>query len=353
MKNILFATMILWFGSCSTAPVLNTESERLQSLDINRVNEIFRIQSIAAKDIWPGFEKAKFRFILVGQKYQWAVNVDPMPSYYKALPIPESLNKEITSLGVTEKYRDEFGIKQSDAPEILYNSYSKEMTDLHFKHSIYLVKTLDEYHRMGDKQDVEEWVHISLHELFHTFQDQYINYTPELLKAIIIPLKKSITKDAEHTELLKPEVELLAKAACSESLKEIKMHLKTALQLRQKRWAFIEKKYSLKPERWERFDSWAEGTAHYVEHMIMSKMSLYKNDTLLVRDPFFSKFNEYTEENKTNWCSRIASNKKKSYWYSLGFSYALILDRLMPDWKSKGFDNELFFDAFFKKLNII
>lgn len=345
--------MMLCLGSCSTAPVASTEPEQLQALDINRINEIFRIQSIAANDVWPGFGKAKFRFILVGQKYQWAINVDPMPTYYKTLPIPDSLNKEITSLGVTEKYRDEFGTKQIESPEILYNSYSKEMTDLHFKHSIYLVKTLDEYHRIGDKQDAEEWVHISLHELFHTFQDQYVNYTPELLKSITIPLKKNITKDAEHTEMLSPEVELLAKSACSASKKNAKKYLKSALQLRQKRWKFIEKKHAINPVRWERFDTWAEGTAHYVEHMIMSKMSLYKNDTLLARDPFFSKFNEYTEENRSNWCARIASNKKRSYWYSLGFAYSLILDKLMPDWKTKGFDNELFFDAFFKKLNLI
>lgn len=345
--------MIVWFGSCSTAPVVNSESEQLQTLDINRINEIFRIQSIAAKDVWPGFEKAKFRFVLVGQKYQWAFNVEPLPSYYKVMPIPNSLSKEITSLAVSEKYRDEFGEKQSEAPEILYSAYSKEMTGLHFKHSIYFVKTLDEYHRIGDKQDAEEWIHISLHELFHTFQDQYVNYTPELLRAITIPLKKSITKDVEHTELLKPEVELLAKAVCSNSSIETKKYLKSALKLRKKRWSFIEKKYHVKPAQWERFDSWAEGTAHYVEHQIMSKMSLYKNDTLLARDPFFSKFNEYTEENKTTWCSRIASNKKRSYWYSIGFSYALILDKLMPNWKTKGFDNDLFFDAFFKKLNVM
>ena len=353
MKILMLVAVLMGLASCSTTPVKESESEHLRSLDVNRINEIFRIQSIAAKDVWPGFEKAKFRFILVGQKYQWAVNVNPMPSYYRALPIPEALNKEIVSLGVTEKYRDEFGAKQTEAPEVLYNSYSKEMTGLHFKHSIYLVKTLEEYHRIGDKQAAEEWIHISLHELFHTFQDQYVNYTPELLKAITIPLKKNITKDIEHTELLKPEVELLAKAACSSSSIEAKRYLKSALKLRQKRWAFIEKKYNVKPERWERFDSWAEGTAHYVEHQIMSKMSFYKNDTLLVRDQLFSKFNEYTQENNVNWCSRIASNKKRSYWYSLGFSYSLILDKLMPDWKTKGFDNELYFDAFFKKLNLL
>ena len=349
----MWIIIIIWLSSCSTAPIANSESEQLQSLDINRINEIFRIQSIAAKDVWPGFEKAKFQFILVGQKNQWAINVDPLPAYYKVLPIPDSLSKEITSLAVSEKYRDEFGEKKTEAPEILYNSYSKEMTGLHFKHSIYFVKTLDEYHRMGDKQDAEEWIHISLHELFHTFQDQYVNYTPELLKAIIIPLKKSITKDVEHIELLKPEVELLAKAACSDSLSVTKKYLKSALKLRQKRWIFIEKKYHVKPDSWEQFDSWAEGTAHYVEHQIMSKMSLYKNDTLLVRDSFFGNFNEYNQENKKSWCSSIASNNKKKYWYSLGFSYSLILDKLMPSWKTKGFDNNLFFDAFFKKLNLL
>lgn len=353
MKMVILGVFLFNLASCTTASVTNLEPEQLSSLEINRINELFRIQAIVGKEVWPGFEIEKFRFILVGQKNQWAINVEPLPSYYKALVVPESLNKQVTSLAVTEKYRNEFGEKLNEAPEILYNAYSKEMTGMHFNHSIYLVKTLDEYHRIGDKQAAEEWIHISLHELFHSFQDKYVNYTSDFLKAIVIPLKKSIVKDTEHTELLKPEVELLAKAACSTSIKETKKYLKHSLQLRKKRWLYIEKKYQVKPERWERYDSWAEGTAHYVEHQIMSRVSAYKNDTLLVGDPFFNKFNNYTEENKSTWCSRVASNKKRSYWYSLGFSYALILDKLIPDWKTKDFDKNLFFDNLFKKLNLI
>lgn len=159
-------------------------------MDINRINEIFRIHSIVAKSVWPGFENAKFSFILVGQSHQWAFNVDPMPSYYKITAVPAALNKDITSLGVSTTFYNELGEKKSEAPEILYNSYSKEQTGLHFKQSIYFVKTLDEYHRIKDKQDAEEWVHISFHELFHTFQDRYVDYTNEFEKAIQVPFKK-------------------------------------------------------------------------------------------------------------------------------------------------------------------
>lgn len=351
IKIILFVSV---FGLLSCASVkTNSNTDQISSLDVNRINEIYRIQSIVAKEVWPGFEKAEFRFVVVGQKYQWAINIDPLPAYYRTISVPEGFNKAITSLAVTEIYRNEYGEKKSEAPEVLYNGYSKENTNLHYKHSVYFVKSLDEFHRIGDRQDAEEWVHISLHELFHTFQDQYVNYTPEFLDSVIIPLKKIITTDEQHTKLLKPEVELLAKAVCAGAIKDTKKFLKLALQLRKKRWAYIHAKYKVSHEHWERFESWAEGTAHYTEHQIMSKYPQFKEGTLLNKDPYFSKFNEYTVESQNKWCERIASNQKRKYWYVLGFSYALILDKLMPEWKSSGFDNNLFFDAYFKKMRLI
>lgn len=321
--------------------------------DVNRINEIYRIQSIAAKEVWPGFENAKFRFVMIGKNNQWAINVDPLPAYYKKIKVPTTFNKkDVTTLGVTEIYRNEIGEKFNEAPEVIYNASSKENTDLHYKHSVFFVKTLEEYHRIGDKQDAETWVHISLHELFHTFQDDYINYTPEFLKSTSVPIKKTIPDDVDHNKFLLKEVKLLGKAACSNSLPETKTFLREALQIRKSRWAYIHKKYKISPEHWERFESWAEGTAHYVEHQIMARYSKYRDGTLLINDPYYSKFNEYTEETQAKWCQRISSHQKRKYWYTLGFAYALILDKLLPEWKQGPFDNQLFYDAFFKKLDI-
>lgn len=352
MRSIITAFLIALVSACSTIKI-NSNSEAVPAGDMNRINEIYRIQSIVSKEVWPGFENAKFRFVMIGKKYQWAINVDPMPEYYKKIDVPKSFNSGITSVGVTEIYRNEIGQKLNEAPAVIYNSFSKENTDLHYNHSIYFVKTLEEFHRIGDQQDAETWIHISLHELFHTFQDQYVRYTPEFLNSTRLPIKKTLPDDVEHNKLLLPEIKLLAKAACSTSKKEMKELLKKSLQLRKKRWAYIHKKYNISHEHWERFESWAEGTAHYTEHQIMARYPLFKNGTLLVDDPYYGKFNEYTKESPAQWCEQIASNQKRKYWYSLGFAYALILDKLIPDWKQDKFDNELFFDAFFKRLNVL
>ena len=136
---------------------------QFQKLILIELMKFFRIQSIVANEVWPGFEKAKFRFVMIGEKNQWAINVDPMPEYYKKISVPSSFSDEITTLGVTEIYRNERGQKLKEAPAVIYNASSKENTDLHYKHSIFFVKTLEEFHKIGDKQDAETWVHISMH----------------------------------------------------------------------------------------------------------------------------------------------------------------------------------------------
>ncbi|WP_413576611.1 hypothetical protein ACLVWU_01080 [Bdellovibrio sp. HCB290] len=350
MKLLALILALLTVVSCTTP---SKPVSQLSSLDIVRINELFRIQKKVAKDVWPGFENAEFRFVVIERTNQFAINVNPLPDYYTPTSLPKSVVQEITSVAKTEVFRDAFGNKQPDAPAVLYNAYSKEMTGMHFKHSIYFVKSLDEYHRSGDKQTTEEWIHISFHELFHTYQDQFVNYDSALMKEITTPIKREIAKDDEHRKLVKKEVELLGQAACSASMTKTKANLKKALQLRSKRWAFLEKKYAFKPLQWERYDAWAEGTADYVELHLMSKFAFYQDDTLLKSDPFFDGFKEYKKEIQQAWCELISSNKKQSYWYSLGFAYALILDKLMPDWKTKKLDSKLFFDAYFKELKVL
>lgn len=353
LKKLIFIFVALVLNGCASSPIKSFVSDKPTSLDVNRINEIYRIQESVGDQVWPGFGKAPFKFVLVGRTYQWAFNVDPLPNYYKVLELPPDLNKAVNSVAVTETYRDEFGEKKENSPETLYNSYSKEMTAGHFKHSIYLVKTLDEYHRDGDDQAVEEWIHISMHELFHTFQDQFVNYTPEFLHSIETTIKKKLRNDEGHIALLQPELALLAKASCSDSKPDIKKFMQKALKLRKKRWAYIQKNYDFNPAQWERYDAWAEGTAHYIEHMIMARVAQFEPKTLLKNDPYFRQFVSYSDESDTRWCAEIGDVSKKSYWYSLGFAYSLVLDKIQPEWKSEKPDKKMFFDSNFKKLGLL
>ena len=325
-------------------------SYAIKPRDVARMKEIQRIQKAAAAEAWPGFEAAPMRMIFVDENLQWAFNVDPLPSYYKAIEVPDDLKSIFRTAAVTESFRDEVGVKSTKVPDALYRTFSSAQTEQHFQHSIYFVKSLDDFHRSGDRMDAEEWVHISLHEIFHTFQDGFVNYTPEFVKRTSVSYKSTIREDNDHSALLGPELKLLAEAACAKTVEKVKLGLKKALALREKRWAFIEKKYGVSPRHWERFDAWAEGTAHYTEHKIMSRWSDYASKTELRNDPFFAGFSKYQSENEANWCARIAENKKRSYWYSIGFAYSLILDRLYPNWKNVPLNQELFLDGYLNSL---
>ncbi len=93
-KNLTFLFLIMFTTACSSIET-NSSNDVIPKADINRINEIYRIQSAAAKEVWPGFENAKFRFVMIGDENQWAINVDPLPEYYNKVAVPSSFNREV------------------------------------------------------------------------------------------------------------------------------------------------------------------------------------------------------------------------------------------------------------------
>jgi hypothetical protein len=352
--SVILLLAVLGCAHRETVPPLSAETQNpyeLSNEDVLRLQELARIRSLVGEEAWPGFGKEELGMVLVGSQNQWALDIDEPPKYYVKVGVPLNLHESVQTMSITKAFRDWRGELLPEAPASLYRAFSKEQTGNHYRQSVFFVKSLSEYHRTGDKMSSETWLHISLHELFHVYQDRYVKYTPEFMKAVDVPFKEKIRDDPEHEKLFEPELKLLAEAVCNPDAKKMKKQVKAAMKLRQKRWDYITKKYGMKPDTWERYDAWAEGTAYYVEHQIMSKWAQYAEQSLLLKDQAFEGFKDYKYENKEAWCETVGM-KKKSYWYSLGFAYSLIMDRMDIAWKTKR-PSAQFFDGYFKDLDLM
>ena len=327
-------------------------SPSLSTIETSRIRELYRVWAIAGDQGWPGFNQSNFNlsFILIDQNSQWAVNVEPLPAEYVAVEIPQTLLPMIKGLAETQPYRNERGEKELNTPKEIHRSFPPEYTNFHFKHSIYFVTSIEGFQTEGQTITADDWIHISLHELFHNYQDRFVQYSPEFTKAISFPYWQQLREDHQFNGYVSSELKLLAQAACGNQKEQIRQDLKAALRIRNERWDYIEKRFGSSPKAWERYQVWAEGTAHYVEHKIMSHWPVYSTSSELSSDPYFKNYEAYKSESLTTWCKDIASYSH-TYWYDVGFAYALILDKLEPTWKVKLPSSSLFFDAYFKSLH--
>lgn len=354
MKNLAFCFFI-FAVSCTHKPHRPAATARplLEDQEIARIQELYRVWKLAGHKAWPGFNSANFslRFILISKNSQWAINVNPLPAYYSKVEVPGPLQGFVNSLAVTEPYRNEFGEKESSLPVEMHRSLPPEYTRFHFKHSIYFVTSIEGFQTEGQTISADDWIHISLHELFHNYQDQFVNYSPEFTKEITFPYGDKLKKDQKHNSYLVSELKFLAQAACGANRKQILQNLNQALRIRNQRWKYAEKKFGVSFRTWERYQTWAEGTARYVEHEVMSMWPMYANSSELKSDPSFKNYEAYKAESLNNWCHEIAAYSH-SYWYDLGFAYALILNKLDPNWKTKRPDQSLFFDGYFRTLEL-
>jgi len=351
--NTLFTALTL--ASCSSLE--KSESTKMPDVQVNRLAELNRqIQSVGDL-IWPGFGDFPRKIVLVDFRDQWALNIKRLSEFYRPVAVPGSLTPFVNMASWTRSFRDEHGVQHEKPRKFLANSYFPESTNNHFQETIFFLNTLEVFHSNGDNWSADDWVNISVHELFHNFQDSKFSYTQEILNAAFDRTFQKQNEDLEVRALLVRELNLLADAVCNENLKAKVALLKKVLGLRKVRWRIALKKFGADPAPGERFAVAIEGTARYAEEFAMAYVAQYQNDTLLKNDPFFENFSAYHKRSDKNfWCEQIrafSKRKGEKFWYPMGFAYSLILDDLAPGWKESLYSSNKFFDSFFEKQLII
>ena len=304
--------------------------------DTIRLREVERLAEQVATSTWPDFADQHLRGVLIDSRNQYAVNIDPMPSYYRSISTEGTW---FDSFGITDSYRDENGQRQT-LPQFVFQSVPAYFTNGHYKQTILMMLTLSQFHQNGDQMSANEWAVIGVHELFHNYQDTLVPLTDDNASITDGYVAERALASSTHKSKVQTELNLLADAVCSSDDSAARSLLQQAKQARESRWQWVQSQFGDDIKSWERYQIWAEGTATYVERKTQALYESTMSDSLLLDDPHHSTDLRIPQDP----CAEIR-NIGEYYWYAMGYAQSLLLDRLAPGWKAKAVDTSLFLDA--------
>jgi hypothetical protein len=351
-------------GCGEAVPAVSDEPDNTQSaltgrndptltpIQENRVLEVFRVVKTFGDRMWPGFSRHKLQWVLIGSQYQWAINVHPLPAYYAKMAIPGALKADVESLAYAASYYDEKGRKHEKPTSFVAVAENAFTTDNHYKHPVFFIMEpeADPVHFPS----VEDWLSAALFQAGQSLQDDFIIYRGDVAKGASDDFPGVGRGDAKHQELLRPEVQDLAKGACAESAEEAREYLRSSLARRPARWRYTAAHYKADHSAWERWEVVGQGGGKYVEVRMRTFLPELLRTTVLKADPLFHKFRYLSGDVKQKaWCAKIGDAKRLNYTTKLGLGYALILDKIRPGWKTEVFRSERFFDDLFAKEHLL
>lgn len=321
-------------------------SDTLSELDKARLTEALHLKNSLGDQVWLGWGQAHIPVIVWNQSYEflanydgkvppgWSTmegdNLDGQPYFRRKATHPQNfaiqLGNTWTASIATKRTTDVF----------LINAFRENLPAP--------LKQIFPYYFL--LQPSETQIGGLLHESFHVYQYQI---TPERMA------------EAESIHRLGDEYEASANTFASEWKKE-SLLLADALEaetqavkidlVRQFLRSRGRRRIDFKLENilidYERWLEWEEGTAKYIEVAILKKASesaSYRPVSGLKDDPDFKQYLKAGQR----WSQEIFQLRHQmpsgeTRFYQTGMAQAFLLDELMPGWKEKYWDNDMFLE---------
>jgi hypothetical protein len=337
MMGLCLAILSLSALSNRTLPAGPTALDRLDPLDKVRLQETLHLKHELGEAVWPGWGQADIPVALWNKDYtflvgyanpspEWAPVVDDdfdgQPYYRQPAHDPQNFavligERRVASLA-TKWEMDNF----------LISKFREMMPDP--------LKPVFPYRLLIQPTEV----HISgvLHESFHVYQ-------AEAAPAHFADAEKAYpdgerywSVDADMHVDWRAEIDLLTQAVRAKTDDETAAFTRRFLAQRDQRRQAHELEQTLVD--YERRFEWLEGLAKYVELGIWREAATtagYEPLPALADDPDFKKYATFEQ----HWSQELDQMKRQAdqegdvRFYYTGMAQAFLLDRLMPDWKTR------------------
>lgn len=194
----------------------------------------------------------------------------------------------------------------------------------------------------------DSYVAAMLHEAFHAYQGMQ---APERLAAAELATIRQQAAYPHTDEAFvvdwQAELDLLKAAVISEDEAETAVLARRFLAQRAARRAAA----NLSPAlvAYEQQREWLEGLALYNELNILRQAyihDVYQPVAGMDADPEFDRYQKFEQrwQQETDQIARMAGNEGDGRFYYSGMAQAALLDRLLPDWKTRVFDEGIFLE---------
>ena len=310
--------------------------DRLDALDKVRLQETLHLKRELGEAVWPGWGQADIPVVLWNKEYSFLVgypdppaewdrvagdDFDGQPYYRQPAQDPQNFAVEIG-----ERRAASLATKW-EMDNFMMTQFREMMPGP--------LKPVFPYRLLIQPTEV----HISgvLHESFHVFQAEIASTHFDDTEKAYRDDERYWSADASMHEAWKAEIDLLARAISSKSDDEAAERARAFLAQRDER----RQTYGLDAALvdYERRIEWLEGLAKYVELGIWREASAtpsYASLPALADDPDFKAYTTYSQR----WSQELDQMKRQAAlegdvrFYYTGMAQAVLLDRLMPDWKA-------------------
>ncbi len=311
--------------------------DRLEPLDKARLEETLHLKRELGEAVWPGWGKADIPVLLRTREYGFLVGHSDPPAGW--VPVDGD------SLDGRPYYRHEVQDWQNFAVQVgdrwVASLSTKWAADAFVREQFQsmlppVIEQVFPYRLLILPSEVQ--MTGVLHESFHVFQ---MKLAPERLQ----DAETAYQDDAEYWSIdpamrddWKVEIDLLTRAVGAASDAEAAELAGQFLAQRSRR----RREHGLGPALadYERRLEWLEGLAKYVELTAWREASGtpgYEPLPALATDPYFKSYATFDQR----WSQELGQMKRQATrdgevrFYYTGMAQGVLLDRLMPDWKSR------------------
>lgn len=374
LLKILKWTLLIVIGLGILSALYNLtlpkESKTVEQLSENQkfyIAEALNLQESMGNNVWPGWGDAFIPVTVYNEEYAFLIGYpDPpagwlkMPSgefrgaewemvtsddffgeayYRQSLPNPASTPENFTVM-VGDRWVASMQTKEYAAIRF-YNGFRKELPpvlDAVFPYKIFWNIL------MGP---AEKYITGLAHEAFHAFQG--IQATQRFAEAErVAGLERDYPwSDDENAIGWKKEINLLIESYQAESKESTLQLASQFLDQRDRR----REEANLSPEmiHYEQNREWLEGLAKYAELTIgmeASQDNNYEKAKEVNNISGFKNYRNYAKyyKQQIEEVRRSATRKSENRFYYTGMLQAVMLDRLMPEWKKEAFEDDVYLE---------
>ncbi len=372
LKRIVLCLVLLFIAAIGLSalsnlilPSCSSTIEQLSDLDKARLMEVLNLRMTLGDTIWPGWGSATIPVIQYNEQYAFLVNYDTPPAgwlkvpqqqqrggpwepvpgdtfddgiYYRQFLTDPNIRPEAFTVLIGECWVASMTTKQWTQIS-LGNEMRKDLPGI-FKHIV-------PYRLFGQLLNSDWHICCVLHESFHAYQgitapERLAEAETCMSVAVRYPWDEPMFANAWQKEL-----NLLADALLAPLRIETASLARKFLAQRQQRRDIHGLEADLVD--FERQREWEEGLAKYVELAVWRLASTtpdYQPVAAMSADRDFKHYKGFTK----HWSQEVAqlrrsSQSRDSRFYYTGMAQAFLLDRLVPDWKTKAMTADTFLEG--------
>lgn len=311
--------------------------DRLDPLDKARLAETLHLKQALGEAVWPGWGQADVPIILWNHAYSFLVGYADLLNGWKAVPDDTfdgqpyhrqpSADPQNFAVPVGDRWAASMATKwETDA--FLMEMFREALPPV--------LEAAFPYRLVIQPSEVQ--MSGVLHEIFHAYQAQV---APDRLDEAEQAHSRGEAYWAADTQMhaeWQQEIALLAQALKAESDEDAATLARQFLARREQRRAAHNLDAALTD--YERLLEWEEGIAKYVELAIWREAHTtqgYEPLATMADDPDFKGYATFDQRwsQEIGQMKRQATREGETRLYYTGMAQAMLLDRLLPEWKSR------------------